>query len=329
MKELERNKLKNKVMKLIITIPAYNEEETIAKVIKEIPRSIEGINEVKVLVINDGSIDKTVEIAKEAGADYVISNSGNQGLAFSFRKGIESALKLGADIIVNTDADFQYNQTEIPKLIRPILENRAEMVIGNRQVETLSHMKWTNKYGNILGSWVLRKMLKNKVTDASSGFRAFSKECALRLNILSGHTYTHETIIQCTMQKMRIMEIPVEFRKREAGNSKLILNVSTHIKKSSATIIRIYLTYEPFKTFSKFGSFIFLIGGFFYLRYLWFYFLGRSGGHIQSLLLGVTLTIIGILIIILGFIADLIATNRRINEEILYKLKKQEYEKSN
>jgi len=313
-------------MKLIVTIPAYNEEKSIAKVIKEVPRKIEGIDEVKILVINDGSTDKTVEIAKEAGADYIISNPDNKGLAFSFSKGLKNALKLGADIIVNADADFQYNQTEIPKLIRPILENKAEMVIGNRQVETLSHMKWTNKYGNILGSWILRKMLKNKVTDASSGFRAFSKECALRLNILSGHTYTHETIIQCTMQKMRIMEIPVEFRKREAGNSKLILNVLTHIKKSAATIIRIYLTYEPFKTFSKFGSFIFLTGTFFYFRYLWFYFLGRSGGHIQSLLLGVTLTIVGILIIILGFIADLIATNRRINEEILYKLKKQEYE---
>ena len=314
-------------MKLIITIPAYNEEETIAKVIKEIPRSIEGINEVKVLVINDGSTDRTVEIAEEAGADYVISNPGNQGLALSFRKGLENALKLGADIIVNTDADFQYNQTEIPKLIRPILENKAEMVIGNRQVETLSHMNWANKYGNIFGSWVLRKMLKNNVIDASSGFRAFSKECALRLNILSGHTYTHETIIQCVMKKMRIVEVPIEFRKREAGTSKLIQSIPAHIKKSAATIIRIYLTYEPFKTFSRIGSFIFLIGAFFYLRYLWFYFLGRSGGHIQSLLLGVTLTIIGVLIIILGFIADLIATNRRIDEEILYKLKKKEYEK--
>ena len=314
-------------MKLVVIIPAYNEEKTLPKVIQEIPRQIENIDEVKVLVIDDGSTDNTIKTAKKAGADYVTSNNSNQGLARTFKRGLEEALKLGADIIVNTDADFQYNQTEVPKLIKPILNNEAEMVIGNRQVEKLAFMKWTNKYGNILGSWVLRKILGNNVTDASSGFRSFSRECAMRLNILSTHTYTHETIIQCMMQKMRIVEVPIEFRKREGGKSKLIKNLYGHIKSSLSTILRTFLIYDPFKKFLSLGSIIFLIGLFFELRYLWFYFHKEEGGHIQSMLLGVTLILLGFQVIILGFISDLINTNRKIQEEILYKLKKKEYKK--
>jgi len=315
-------------MKLIVIIPAFNEEKTIGKVIREIPRQINGIDEVKVLVINDGSTDHTAKIARESNADYVVSNFQNRGLAYSFQIGLNTALKLGADIIVNTDADFQYNQTEISKLIQPILQRRAGMVIGNRQIRKLNHMSFVKKYGNILGSWVLRKILGNSVTDASSGFRAFSRECALRLNILSNHTYTHETIIQCTIQKIRITEIPIEFKKRNTGKSKLIRSVFGHIKKSFGTIIRVYLTYKPLKTFSELGIFIFVIGTFFYARYLCFYFLQQGGGHIQSLLLGITLVIVGVLIVVLGFIADLISTNRKFHEEILYKLKKKEYEKN-
>ena len=313
-------------MKLIVTIPAYNEEKTIARVIKEIPRNIAGINEVKVLVINDGSSDDTVRIAKEAGADYIISNPGNQGLAYSFRRGLETALKLGADIIVNTDADFQYNQTEIPKLIQPILRGEAEMVIGNRQVKQLDHMPPVKKYGNRIMSWTIRWLLKNKISDASSGFRAFSRECGLRLNIFSHHTYTHETIIQCTLQRMRITEVPVEFRKREGGKSRLIKSLWGYITLAVSTIIRVYLMYSPLKTFLRIGILVLLIGLSFWVRYMYFYFQGQGGGHLQSMLLGVTLILVGFQVIVIGFLADLIDANRKREEEILYKLKKKEYE---
>jgi len=313
-------------MKLIVTIPAYNEEKTIARVIKEIPRNIAGINEVKVLVINDGSSDDTVRIAKEAGADYIIFNPGNQGLAYSFRRGLETALKLGADIIVNTDADFQYNQTEIPKLIQPILRREAEMVIGNRQVKQLDHMPPVKKYGNRIMSWTIRWLLKNKISDASSGFRAFSRECSLRLNIFSHHTYTHETIIQCTLQRMRITEVPVEFRKREGGKSRLIKSLWGYITLAVSTIIRVYLMYSPLKTFLRIGILVLLIGLSFWVRYMYFYFQGQGGGHLQSMLLGVTLILVGFQVIVIGFLADLIDANRKREEEILYKLKKKEYE---
>ena len=312
-------------MKLIVTIPAYNEEKTIARVIKEIPRNIAGINEVKVLVINDGSSDDTVRIAKEAGTDYIISNPGNQGLAYSFRRGLETALKLGADIIVNTDADFQYNQTEIPKLIQPILRGEAEMVIGNRQVKQLDHMPPVKKYGNRIMSWTIRWLLKNKISDASSGFRAFSRECSLRLNIFSHHTYTHETIIQCTLQRMRITEVPVEFRKREGGKSRLIKSLWGYITLAVSTIIRVYLMYSPLKTFLRIGILVLLIGLSFWVRYMYFYFQGQGGGHLQSMLLGVTLILVGFQVIVIGFLADLIDANRKREEEILYKLKKKEY----
>ena len=312
-------------MKLIVTIPAYNEEKTIARVIKEIPRNIAGINEVKVLVINDGSSDDTVRIAKEAGTDYIISNPGNQGLAYSFRRGLETALKLGADIIVNTDADFQYNQTEIPKLIQPILRREAEMVIGNRQVKQLDHMPPVKKYGNRIMSWTIRWLLKNKISDASSGFRAFSRECSLRLNIFSHHTYTHETIIQCTLQRMRITEVPVEFRKREGGKSRLIKSLWGYITLAVSTIIRVYLMYSPLKTFLRIGILVLLIGLSFWVRYMYFYFQGQGGGHLQSMLLGVTLILVGFQVIVIGFLADLIDANRKREEEILYKLKKKEY----
>ena len=187
---------KNLEPRICVIVPAYNEEQTIAKVISEIPRKIEGVSKVEVLVIDDGSRDNTSEAAKEAGADYIMRNTKNLGLAKSFQKGINKCLERGADIIVNTDADFQYNQKEISKLIRPILEKKADIVSGNRQVEKLSHMTSSKKYGNLLGSRIVRICAGYKIKDASSGFRAYSKEAALKLFVLSDHTYTHETLIR-------------------------------------------------------------------------------------------------------------------------------------
>ena len=305
-------------MKLIVQIPAYNEEKSIVSVIKEIPRKIKGIDKVEVLVIDDGSTDNTSLAAKKAGANYVIKNTKNSGLAHTFQRGISKALELGADIIVNTDADFQYNQKEIPKLIQPILENKADVVSGDRQVEKLNHMIFAKKYGNIVGSKVVKIAAGYDITDASSGFRAYNKEAAMKLFVTSKHTYTHETLIQAQHKNLKVIEVPVEFRKRE-GHSKLIKSVSSHIKKSLTTIMRTTLMYNSLKFFSYTGLTLIALGLIPFLRWFILSFLAGEGGqHIQSLIIGAVLLIAGGLSILLGFIADLLSINRRYLEEVLY-----------
>lgn len=308
-------------MKLIVMIPAYNEERMISRVISEIPRKIKGISKVEVLVIDDGSKDNTVKEAKKAGADHVIYNKKNSGLAYTFQKGIDYALSLGADIIVNTDADFQYNQKEIPKLIKPILEGKADIVSGDRQVSKLKHMIAAKKYGNILGTKVVARSAGYKIRDASSGFRAYSKEAALKLFVISDHTYTHETLIQAFQKKLKVLETPVEFRKRN-GRSKLIKSVGSHIKKSLATIVRNTLMYNSMKALGILGGVLILIGLIPIVRWLVLsYILHTSGQYIQSVILGMVLIIFGGLTIFLGFLSDLMAINRRHLEEILYRAK--------
>jgi glycosyltransferase involved in cell wall biosynthesis len=304
-------------MVLFVTIPAYNEEKTIAAVVSSVPRKIEGISEVKIIVFSDGSTDRTIEAAKEAGADYVFAHRFNLGLAQTFKDAVNKALELGADLIVNTDADNQYNQQEISKLIRPILQKQADLVIGDRQVPTLSHMPWKKKYGNLLGSFVIRLLTGIKVTDASSGFRAFTREVAQKINIFSNHTYTHEMIIDTFYKKFRIMDVPVDFNKRDVGQSRLIgKGVGSHIFKSAETIIRTILLYRALQVFSFIGT-VFIFGGSFGLaRYLYFaLILGNTRGHVQSLIISAIMFIFGWNILVLGFIADLIAYNRRLIEE--------------
>jgi glycosyltransferase involved in cell wall biosynthesis len=314
-------------MKLVVMIPAYNEEASIGLVIKEVPRQIEGIDKVLILVIDDGSDDETVEKARQAGADYIIRNRVNRGLAYTFKQGVDKALSLGADIIVNTDADFQYNQTEIPKLIQPILEKKAEIVIGDRQVGKLNHMSFGKKYGNILGSFFLRLITGTDINDASSGFRAFSREAAMQFLFFSSHTYTHEMIIQAVDKKMRIAQVSVEFKAREYGKSKLISGLFQHIKKSLLTILSVVLMIKPLKIFFILGSISFSLGILIGVRYLYFYFTGQSSGHIQSLILSSILISIGVIIIVMGLLADLINTNRKIIEEMLLRLRKKDYRK--
>lgn len=312
-------------IKLIVQIPAYNEEKSISDVIKEIPRKIKGIDKVEILVIDDGSKDNTSESARKAGADYVIRNTKNQGLAFTFQRGLNEALKLGADIIVNTDADFQYDQREIPQLIQPILDGKADIVSGNRKVETLTHMIGAKKYGNILGSKVVKFSAGYNIIDASSGFRAYNKEAALKLFVMSKHTYTHETLIQAGRKNLKVIEVPVTFRKRE-GHSKLIKSVSSHVKKSMSTIVRNTLMYNSLKVFSYLGIFLIALGAiplvrWFYLSYIAY----QPGAHIQSLLIGMILIVFGGLSILIGLISDIIAINRKHLEEILYRLKSLEF----
>lgn len=314
-----------KKLKLIVQIPAYNESSTISKVIKEIPRKIQNIHEVKVLVIDDGSTDSTPEEAKKAGADYIIKNTKNSGLAYTFQKGINKALELGADIIVNTDADFQYNQKEIPKLIQPILEGKADIVSGNRQVETITHMPSSKKYGNLVGSKVVKIFSGSNIIDASSGFRAYSRHAALKLFVISKHTYTHETLIQASQKNLKVIEVPVEFRKRLDINkdSKLIKSVPSHIKKSGATIIRNTLMYNSLKFFSYIGLILIILGLMPMIRWYYLSYIIRDNGqHVQSLLLGLMLMMFGGFSIMLGFLSDIIAINRKHLEEVLYEVRR-------
>lgn len=304
-------------MKLIVIIPAYNEEKTIGEVIRSIPRKIRGISKVEVLVINDGSKDKTTKEARKAGADYVLSHKINRGLTQTFADGLQEALRLGADIIVNTDADNQYKQEEIPKLIGPILKGEADMVIGNRQVEKLNHMPLAKKYGNILGSFTIRFLTGSKIKDASSGFRAFSREAARQLKLFSYHTYTHETIIQALNKNLVIAEIPITFRKRRYGESRLISGVWSHIKKSAATILRTILMYKAFKVLVTLGLFIMSLGVLGGLRFLYFFFTGNGAGHVQSLILSSILISIGFTTCVMGILADLISINRKLIEQKL------------
>lgn len=310
-------------MKLIVMIPAYNEEERIGEVIKEIKSNVKSA---EILVINDGSKDRTVEVAKKAGADYIISNKQNLGLAQSFKKGLEEALKLGADIIVNTDADYQYNQKQIPKIIKPIIEDKADVVLTNRNILSLDHMPLGKKYGNLIATFVTRFVSGFKVRDAQSGFRAFSREAALKLNIFSDYTYVQETIIQAVDKKLRILQTSCDFKKRENSKSRLVNSLFGYAKRAGLMLVRNYVMYKPLKALLITAMFPLILGFLLGLRFLYFYFIGDSG-HIQSLILSAILLIISFQIIVLAFIADTINANRKINEEILYRIKKKEFSK--
>lgn len=311
-------------MKLFVMIPAYNEEKTLPLVIREIPREIQGIDSVNVLVINDGSTDNTFEMAVTAGADYVISNKKNLGLAKSFRRGMIECLKRGADIIVNTDADFQYDQSEISRIIRPIFDGKADVVLTDRQVWNLSHMPLSKKIGNTVATYVTRMVSGFKVRDAQSGFRAFSREAALKLNVLSDYTYVQETIMQAIDKDLKIMQLPCRFRKR-SGKSRLISSLLGYAKKAGSFMVRSYIRYKPLKVFLTVGLIPFLIGLLLGIRFLIFYFSGAVGAHIQSLILAAVLMIVGFQVIVMALIADTIDFNRRINEEMLYRIKKMKF----
>jgi glycosyltransferase involved in cell wall biosynthesis len=313
-------------MKLIVTIPAYNEEKTIAFVIREIPRQIFGVDKIEILVLDDGSCDNTAPVARNAGADYVISNPKNKGLAFTFQRALDEALVRQADIIVNTDADNHYDQTKIPQLIAPILEKRADLVIGDRQISKAKEMKKLNKYGNLFGSWFVCKFVNLPKLDVSSGFRAYSRETALKLNVLSSHTYTHETLIQAKDKNLTIVSVPIPAR-RVSRKSKLIKSIPRHITKSLWVIFRIFTLYKPMRVFSALGGLIFFAGAIPIIRFLYFYFSGDGRGHIQSLIIGAVLCIIGFNVVVMAFLASAIGWNRKLIEEVLYKLKKQEFKK--
>jgi glycosyltransferase involved in cell wall biosynthesis len=309
-------------MHLIVTIPAYNEEESIGDVIREIPRTMEGIDRVDVLVINDGSTDRTIEEARKAGADHIISHKTNMGLAKTFRDGLNTALELGADIIVNTDADFQYNGTEIPKLLQPILDGKADIVIGDRQIDTLDHMPQGKLWGNKLATWVTRRVTGWPVNDAQTGFRAFTRDAACRMNLTGDYTYVQETLIQAANKDMTLVQVPVEFRRRD-GNSRLIGSLMGYAKPASITISRSFRDYNPFTVFFSIGFVIIAIGLVVGAGVLLHYLeTGMVTPYLPSAILTTVLIIVGLQVIVFGLLADMMRGQRILTEEILYRLKK-------
>ncbi len=308
-------------MKLIVTIPAYNEEQTIAAVIREIPRALPGFDAVEVLVLNDGSRDATAEVARTAGADHVISHRVNKGLAMTFADALREALARGADVIVNTDADNHYDQSRIAELVAPLLAGRADIVVGSRMVAQLHDMRAVNKYGNMLGSWFVRRLFGLGDIDVSSGFRAYTREAALKLNVLSRHTYTHETLIQAMDLGFAIVDVPIQAR-AVTRKSRLIKNIPSHIVKSLVVILRSFTLYKPLRAFSLLGCAVAAPGLVLLARFGYFYVVDGGQGHVQSLVVAAVSLILGFQIFVLGLIASAIGWNRKLMEEVLYRLKK-------
>lgn len=308
-------------MKLIIQIPCYNEEETLPITLKEIPRKFRGVDEVEILVIDDGSVDKTVEVAQREGVNHIVKLTNNKGLAESFMTGIDASLRLGADIIVNTDGDNQYRGEDIQKLVDPILFGEADMVIGDRNIKEIGHFSFVKKRLQSLGSWVVRQVSGTRIPDATSGFRAFSREAALRLNIISRYSYTLESIIQAGKKNIALTHVPIRTNEK-LRPSRLFSNLFSYIKRSSATIIRIYTLYEPLKIFLIVGGSIFFIGLLISLRFVYFFLSGQGGGHIQSLILAAVFMIVGFQVAMIGLLSDIIAANRRLIEDVLHRIKK-------
>jgi glycosyltransferase involved in cell wall biosynthesis len=311
-------------LKLIVTIPAHNEEENIGDVIREIPREIPGVASVEVLVLDDGSNDGTVTAAWAAGADYVISHNRRLGLARTFRDAVDGALSRGADVIVNTDGDNHYDQSRIPELVAPIVTGRADIVVGSRVVKQVQ-MKASHKYGNMVGSTMVRKLvgLPSDI-DVSSGFRAYDREAAMRMNVIAGYTYTHETLIAAMEQGMTIVDVPIPAR-HVARPSRLMGGVFGHILRAVAVILRSYAVYQPIRTFSLLGIIFVLLGTYPLLRFVYFYWQGQGEGHIQSLIIGGVMTTVGAQVFVLSLIASALSWNRRMIEEMLYRERRRDY----
>jgi len=304
-------------LKLIIQIPCFNEEQTLKTTLDDLPVSLAGVDIIEYLIINDGSADRTVEVAKENGVHHIVSFRRNKGLAKGFMAGLDACLKLGADIIVNTDADNQYCGADIEKLVRPIIDGKADIVIGERPIDATAHFSPLKKALQHLGSKVVRMASDTDIPDAPSGFRAYSREAALQLNVINEYTYTLETIIQAGRNKIAIMSVPIRTNP-ELRKSRLFGSMFGYVRKSSMTIIRAFMMYRPLQFFCTIGSILFLGGVGIGVRFLWFFFTaaGRETGHIQSLILAAVLIMLGFQTFIVGLQADIISANRKLLEDI-------------
>lgn len=315
------------MVKLVIQIPCYNEERTLPKVLEEIPERIVGIDEIEVQIVDDGSTDRTVEIARSYGC-RVVSYVGNKGLGVAFKKGIEEALKRGADILVNTDGDNQYPGRYIPFLIKPVLMGRADIVIGNRRVSKICHFSPVKKFFQWFGSMTARWLSGTGVRDTVSGFRAYSREALLELNVISKFSYVLDTIVQAGKKGLKIVNIPIKVN-RPTRPSRLFKGIFEHVRKSGANLVRVYVMYEPFKVFVYVSSFFVAVGGFLVLRFFYRYLVFGGEGLIQSLIIAAIFILTGLGFFGIGILADLIAINRKLIEEGLYLQKKFGYRNRN
>jgi glycosyltransferase involved in cell wall biosynthesis len=312
-------------MKLIIQIPCYNEAETLPQTVAALPRSLAGIDEIEILVIDDGSSDATSAIAAEQGVDHIIRHRQNMGLARAFATGLEACVRRNADIIVNTDADNQYVGADIARLVEPILAERAEIVVGDRGVGQLQVFSPLKRRLQQLGSWVVGRAAGMQTPDATSGFRAYTRNAALHTIVLSQYSYTLETLIQAGAQRTAVEFVPIRSNP-PTRPSRLMRNLPHYLSHSSTTIMRAYTLYRPLRVFFTLGI-IFLSGGIALgVRFLYFYFNGRGGGHIQSLILAAVLLIVGFQILLIGLLADLVNFNRKLMEETLLRVRRLEIE---
>lgn len=315
-------------MKLIIQIPCYNEAQVLAQTIQSLPRQIEDIDEIEYLVIDDGSSDGTATVARDAGAHHVICLPGHQGLAAAFRAGLDTSLKLGADVIVNTDADNQYQAEDIHRLLEPILSGRAQIVVGDRGVASLAQFSPTKRLLQRLGSWVIAKASGIRTPDATSGFRAITAEAALRTLVLNEYSYTLETLIQAGAHHLAVEYVPVRTNP-QTRPSRLMRNIPHYLAHSSATILRAYTMYRPLRVFTSISLIMILLGTAIGLRFVYYYIVntligGQATGHLQSLILAAVLLIVGFQVLLIGLLADLIGFNRKIQEETLYRVRRLE-----
>lgn len=302
-------------MKLIIQIPCLNEEATLAIALRALPRSVQGFDCVEWLVIDDGSTDATSSLAKQLGVDHVVRHPVNRGLAAAFMTGLETCLTLGADVVVNTDADNQYEADDIPLLTAPILGGDADMVIGARPINATEHFSWVKKQLQMLGSWAVRIVSKTEVADAPSGFRAISRDAAMRLNVFNAYTYTLETIIQAGLSNLRVMSVPIRTNE-DLRPSRLVKSISSYVRRSLVTIFRVFVTYRPLYFFLWLAILLALPGLVLGVRFLYYFFSSGGDGHVQSLIAASLLLTLSALSAMVSLLADLIATNRKLLERI-------------
>jgi glycosyltransferase involved in cell wall biosynthesis len=312
-------------MKLIIQLPCLNEAETLPATLADLPRSVPGIDVIESLVIDDGSTDDTAAVARVHGATHVIRFRRRKGLAAAFMAGVDACLKHGADIIVNTDGDNQYGGAEIAKLVEPLLAGRADIVIGDRNIRDLRDMSAVRKVLQRLGSWVVRQVSNTQVPDTTSGFRAYTREAALRMTIVSEFSYTLESIIQAGKNRMAIAHVEVSTNPRTRP-SRLFGSVRSYIQRSAATIVRIYAMYEPLKVFTYIGLTVFGAGFILGLRLVYYYFQYEAGRHIPSAIAAAVLMLLGFQILVIGLLADVISGTRKLLEDLLYRVRRMELE---
>lgn len=311
--------------KLIIQIPCYNEEAVLGMTLDALPREVPGFDVVEYLVIDDGSSDRTSDVARKHGAHHVVRFAINRGLARAFMAGLNTAIKYDADVVVNTDADNQYNADDIPKLVAPIVEGRAEIVVGERPISQIAHWSPVKKLLQKMGSWVVRLASRTRVIDAPSGFRAFSREAAMRINVFDNYTYTLETIIQAGRKNMAIVSVPVRVN-GETRPSKLIRSIPTYIRRSMLTIVRIFMTYRPFRFFSLLAVVCFVTGLIPAIRFLYLFSAGMGAGNVQSLIFSGLFISAGFVFFVSGLLADLIGVNRQLLEDIRWRVRELEEE---